>query len=173
MSLTDGQVHDLTLYALDWDHKGRSEEIQVISATTGAVLDTETISSFSNGEYLQWAVSGNVVIKVTALGGSSAVISGLFLDSPRSTPNSLIQINGSAEGNWIGSFGSLGEYLAGQNPALPAYATATISGALTWNWASSTTDVRGLQNPSGSGRSGRLVWVRVYHRCERAGRPEL
>ena len=80
VSLTDGQVHDLALYAVDWDHKGRSEQIQVISAATGSVLDTETISSFAGGAYLQWAVSGNVVIKVTNLGPANAVISGLFLD---------------------------------------------------------------------------------------------
>ena len=157
MNLTDGQVHDLTLYAIDWDHEGRSEQIQVINASTGSVLDIETISSFSGGEYLQWAVSGDVVIKVTNLGSSNAVISGLFLDGVQSATNNLVQMNGSAEGNWIGTFGSLGEYLAGRNPALPADASVTISGASTWDWALSTSDVRGLQNPSGSGRSS-VAW---------------
>ncbi len=52
----------------------------MINASTGVVLDTETISSFSGGDYLQWAVSGNVIIKVTNLAGPSAVISGLFFD---------------------------------------------------------------------------------------------
>jgi hypothetical protein len=86
VKLGDGLAHDLALYALDWDRAGRSEQIQVISAATGAVLDTETVSSFSGGEYLQWSVSGHVVIKVTNLGPGNAVLSGLFLDhalSPR------------------------------------------------------------------------------------------
>jgi hypothetical protein len=64
---------------------GRSEQVQLIDAATGGVLDTETISSFSGGEYLQWAVSGNVLIKVTDLSGPSAVISSLFLDSSTKT----------------------------------------------------------------------------------------
>ena len=69
--------------------QGRSEQIQIINAATGTVLDTETISSFSAGtSTLQWAVTGNVVFTVTSLAGPNAVISGLFFDPPpSSTPN--------------------------------------------------------------------------------------
>jgi serine protease len=83
VTFADGQTHDLSLYALDWDgNNTRSEQIQLISAATGAVLDTEKIASFSAGVYLEWAVTGNVVIKVTKLGGANAVLSGLFIDAP-------------------------------------------------------------------------------------------
>ena len=58
VNLTDGQIHDLELYFLDWCQPGRSEQVQISNATTGAVLDTETISSFSTGVYLDWAVAG-------------------------------------------------------------------------------------------------------------------
>ena len=58
VNLTDGQTHDLELYFLDWDNKGRIEQVQISNAATGAVLDTETISSFSTGVYLDWAVAG-------------------------------------------------------------------------------------------------------------------
>jgi PKD repeat protein len=79
VNLTDGQVHPVSLYALDWDSQGRSERIQVLNASSGAVLNTQTISSFSGGEYLTWNVSGHVQFKVTSLGGNSAVVSGLFI----------------------------------------------------------------------------------------------
>ena len=49
VDLTDGQAHDLALYAVDWTDAGRSEQIQITNASTGAVLDTETISSFVGG----------------------------------------------------------------------------------------------------------------------------
>ena len=52
VNLADGQTHDLELYFLDWDSKGRSEQVQISNAATGTVLATETISSFSNGVYL-------------------------------------------------------------------------------------------------------------------------
>ncbi len=96
VNMGDGQTHDLALYAVDLDGKGRSEQIQIINPLTGAVLDTETISSFSGGVYLQWAVSGDVEINVTNLGPVNAVVSGLFLDAPPSVPSDLVNINGTA-----------------------------------------------------------------------------
>jgi hypothetical protein len=44
------------------------------------VLDTRSVSSFTNGEYLQWAISGSVAIKVSRVSGANAVVSGLFFD---------------------------------------------------------------------------------------------
>jgi hypothetical protein len=93
VNFTDGQTHELALYALDFDQKSRSEQIQISSASTGSVLDTETVSSFSGGVYLQWAISGNVVIKVTRTAGPNAVISGLFFD-PNSQPADTLSVSG-------------------------------------------------------------------------------
>ena len=79
LNLTDGQVHKVSLYAVDFDSTVRNEQIQILDATTGVVLDTETLSSFHGGEYLSWNLSGNVVIRVTNLNAkSNAVVSGLF-----------------------------------------------------------------------------------------------
>ena len=80
VNLTDGQAHNLTVYAVDFDDQGLNEQIQILSAATGAVLDTKTLWSFSGGVYLQWVVSGNILIKVTNLSGPDAVLSGLFFD---------------------------------------------------------------------------------------------
>ena len=82
VNLTDGQTHDLTLYAVDWNTQNRSELIQIVNASTGSVLDSRRISSFSEGIYLQWAVSGNIKVVVTDVGGPDAVLSGLFFDAP-------------------------------------------------------------------------------------------
>ena len=67
LNLNDGQSHLVSLYAVDWDNKGRSEEVQIIDPTTGKILDTEAIGHFQGGAYLTWNLSGNVVIKVTNL----------------------------------------------------------------------------------------------------------
>src|SRR5271157_5205864 len=76
VNLTDGQAHDLELYFLDWDNKGRAEQIQ-ISTASGTVLDIESISSFTRGVYLDWQVSGDLVIKITRTAGANAVLNGL------------------------------------------------------------------------------------------------
>ena len=80
VNLTDGLTHDLALYLLDWGTTTRVEQVTITSAATGTVLDTETVSSFHSGVYLQWMVRGNVVITITKTGGNNAVLSGLFLD---------------------------------------------------------------------------------------------
>jgi PKD repeat protein/methionine-rich copper-binding protein CopC len=79
VNLTDGQMHPVSLYAVDWDWTSRSEQIQALNGSTGAVLDTRTISGFHGGEYLTWDVSGYVKFKVTLLDGVNAVVSGLFI----------------------------------------------------------------------------------------------
>jgi subtilase family serine protease len=78
VNLTDGNLHQIALYAVDWDASGRSETIQVVDANSNAVLDTRTVSSFSNGEYLVWNISGHVKINVIWTGGVNAVVSGVF-----------------------------------------------------------------------------------------------
>jgi PKD repeat protein len=78
VNLTDGLVHPVSLYAMDWDSTSRSERIDLLDGS-GAVLDTRTIASFSGGEYVTWNISGHVQFKVTMLAGANAVISGLFL----------------------------------------------------------------------------------------------
>jgi hypothetical protein len=82
VNLTDGQTHQLALYLLDWDQYGggRSEEVQILDATTGNVLSTENVSNFANGEYLVWDVSGDIAVRITNLNSSSnAALNGLFL----------------------------------------------------------------------------------------------
>jgi hypothetical protein len=89
VDLTDGQAHNLELYFIDWDSSTRAEQIQISNASTGTVLSTQTITSFNSGVYLDWTVSGNLLITInnTSATGANAVLSGLFLDpSPTSPP---------------------------------------------------------------------------------------
>ena len=54
INLTDGQSHRVSIYALDWDLSGRSERVDVVDPSTGTVLDSRTIPSFTGGVYLSW-----------------------------------------------------------------------------------------------------------------------
>src|SRR5262249_44811742 len=46
VNLGDRNAHDLELYFDDWDNRGRAETVQVSDAVSGAVLSTQSISSF-------------------------------------------------------------------------------------------------------------------------------
>ena len=81
VNLTDGNAHQIALYALDWDSSQRAETIRVRDAVTGTVLDSRTVSagsSFHNGEYLVWNVQGHVHFQIIENSGANAVISGVF-----------------------------------------------------------------------------------------------
>ena len=111
------------------------------------------ISSFTGGVYLDWEVSGNVVITVTRLAGPNAVLSGLFFDPPRPAPTSsatasLVKTDTTTQGNWIGTYGSQGYNVIGNAASYPTYATVTPTGQSTYTWAASTTDPRALQTPA-------------------------
>jgi hypothetical protein len=153
VNLTDGQAHRLALYAVDWPDRGIQEQIQVTDGATGNVLDTETLSSFAGGAYLQWSVTGHVRIQVTLLVGPTCIISGLFLDPPPPGTAAFVREDTTTQGTWIDAYGSQGYDLAVAGASLPSYAAVGLTGASTTTWAASTTDVRALQNPGGSGRS--------------------
>ena len=140
VNLNDGQSHVLSLYACDWDSKGRSEQIQISDAATGAVLDTESISSFSGGVYLTWAVGGNVAITVTKQAGPNAVLTGIFFDPPgTSQPSSITDSStqpgiaaqakaiGSSSGPAPSGIGTL-DFLGDTGPAIPG-TTKTVARA--------------------------------------------
>jgi uncharacterized protein YjdB len=78
LNLTDGNSHEISFYALDWDYRGRLETIQVQDASTGFPLYTTSTYNFVQGAYLVWNISGHVKIVVTYLGGVSASVSGVF-----------------------------------------------------------------------------------------------
>jgi hypothetical protein len=166
VNLIDGQTHDVSLYVIDWPSVGRSEQIQLTNAYTGAVLNTQTLSSFSGGDYLQWALSGNVVITFTCEAGPNAVVSGLFFDPPSAPPPpgtaSLVRKDATTQGSWISAYGSQGYNVIGDSSAYPSYATVTPSGQSSYTWAASTTDPRGLQNPGGSGRTAQCWYASTF-----------
>ncbi len=75
-----GPVAMLFLYALDWDHAGRSERVEIWDNMSTNLLASQDLSWFDSGRYQGWCLKGNVQIKVIRTGGPNAVMSGLFFD---------------------------------------------------------------------------------------------
>jgi hypothetical protein len=167
VNLTDGQAHDLALYFLDFDSRGRSEQVQISNAATGAVLDTETVSSFSAGVYLQWAVTGNVLITITNKVGINAVLSGLFFDpTPTQAPTptitataAFVKPDPTTQGNGIGIDGTQGDDVIGTLASQPGYAAMAPAAASAYTWVASTAAPQVLQaaREAGSRRIGQSL----------------
>ena len=78
INLTDGQAHDVTFYSVDWDSFARAQRFDVYDAATGALLATQSISNFRNGQYTAWRLTGRVRVRVTKTAGNNAVVNGVF-----------------------------------------------------------------------------------------------
>jgi alpha-L-rhamnosidase len=80
INFLDANSHSVAFYCLDWDARNRAERFDIIDLATGTVLDSRTVSGFSNGQYLIWNLHGNVRVRVTLIGGDNAVVSGMFFN---------------------------------------------------------------------------------------------
>jgi hypothetical protein len=162
--LTDGKVHQVAAYLLDYDgSNGRSENVQVLDDATGTVLDSRTVSGFSGGKYVVWNLSGNVTLRFTNNGGPNspnAVLSGLFFGTatPPVGSASFVTTDTTTAGYWNRVYGAGGFDLAGDpsanNPSLPSYATVTMTGATSYVWNPSTTPLRALLKAAAGSNDG-------------------
>ena len=122
--------------------------MQISNAATGAVLSTQTVSSFAGGDYLQWTVSGNVAITITRVSGptpcSAACSSTRFLAA---TAPLAHQADTTTRGTGSGPTASQGYDVIGNAASLPSYATVTPRASRATPGAS-TTDPRALQTPA-------------------------
>ncbi|MBU1042877.1 MAG: immunoglobulin domain-containing protein [Candidatus Omnitrophica bacterium] len=83
VSITDGQTQQVGIYCLDWSSTARRQTVQILDAGNQAVLDTQVINtSFDDGIYLVWNISGSVIIRLIKTSGDNAVISGVFFGGP-------------------------------------------------------------------------------------------
>jgi len=167
MNFTDRAFHPVALYALDWDSLGRSETIQILDANTNAVLDTRTISNFSNGVYLIWNLYGNVTITVTTTNTANAAISGVFFgevtasgsgtnpNSAGSTPSgtvSFVTLDSTTQGNWQGVYGADGYFVADDSENMPTCATFDMQNQFNYVWDPNGVETRDLERASEPGR---------------------
>jgi hypothetical protein len=80
LNFSDTASHQVAIYCLDWDG-GRAETIDIVDASSSAVLDSRAVSNFVDGQYLVWNISGHVTMRFTSTGAHNAVVSGLFFDA--------------------------------------------------------------------------------------------
>jgi len=81
LNFTDGAQHQLAVYCLDY-YTGalRTQALSILDGATNSVMDTQNVSTFQNGKYLVWNLSGHVILRGTNTSSINAVFSGLFFD---------------------------------------------------------------------------------------------
>ena len=157
LNLTGGQPHQVALYFVDWDSGGRGQTVTIFDQATGVQLDSRSISSFVNGTYLVWTITGHVTVQIACTAGRNAVLSGIFLGgapTPVSTSATVtyLDTDTTSQGSWKTSYGGDGFNVLGDVASYPAYAAVTPAGQSYWLWTASTTDPRALQKSSAAAR---------------------
>jgi hypothetical protein len=159
VNLTDGQPHKVSIYALDWDSTERIEKVEVLDATTFAVLDTRIIGGFNNGTYLSWILQGHTQLRVTRLSGDNAVLSAIFIEpAPDSTSATFVGQDTATGGNWKGKYGAQGIWLQGDARNMPGFVLSSVTDALNYMWAASTSDPRALSKAGSSTDRVAAAW---------------
>ena len=162
VSTLSGVYETVALYFLDWDTTTRAQKITISDASTNTVIGSPySISSFRDGVYMVFKMTGNLVITVAPADGLygpqsiSPVLSGVFFGpgGPGGTTTTtvtstaqavLLQTDSVTQGAWPNAYGSTG-YLIANGPSVnPANATASVNGAFNYTWANLTNDPRAL-----------------------------
>lgn len=158
LQFQDDATHQVSLYFVDYDRAGREQRLEILDQSTGNRIEEATISDFGNGVWVSYNLSGRVSIKVTRLAGPNAVLSGVFFDPVTANSAEFVEADSTSSGTWKGVYGSAGQTIAMENPALPSYATVNFTGADDGYWAVTTSDPAALQKPSASSRVA-SAWV--------------
>src|SRR6202040_1426784 len=69
INLTDSQTHQLALYLWDLENSGRAETITIVNPSTNAILASQPMSSFKDGVYAVFNISGHVQVKFSYTAG--------------------------------------------------------------------------------------------------------
>jgi hypothetical protein len=78
LAFNDQNTHQVAIYLIDWDRvHNRTEKVEIVDANN-KVLDSRSVASFAQGQYLVWNLSGRVKIRVTNTNPMNAVVSGIF-----------------------------------------------------------------------------------------------
>ena len=86
LDLQDTNIHELALYACDYEHYGRATvSFYNYDPTTnkiGSLLGQQAMLNFQKGRYLLWDIHGPVAVEITNMPntGPSCVLSGIFTD---------------------------------------------------------------------------------------------
>lgn len=64
VGVSDGRSHRIALYFCDWTRSGRSITVEALDAATGAVLDSRSLTNYSEGIYLVYNYQGRILFRI-------------------------------------------------------------------------------------------------------------
>jgi hypothetical protein len=124
VNCTGNSNHQIALYFVDWDNRGRRLAAEMFDANTlNLIAPVEVITNFYGGAYLVYAYTNSVKFRIDQARGDNAVLSGIFFDpAPTNTAPVLGTIT-----NKYAYVGQTVQFTASATDAQSAYQTLTFS----------------------------------------------
>jgi subtilisin family serine protease len=142
------ETRRISFYFADYDNKKRQQLVQIVDAQTGEELHAQIVSNFRDGKYVVFDLTGDVEVRISRLSGPSAVVSGIFFDTPQPEPGLAVGVDRVTQGQWKNQYGTEGVFVVGQSTAFPSVAGVNVVGATQQNVKSRTSKKAALQNPT-------------------------
>src|SRR5690606_39921737 len=96
----------ISFYFADYDNKKRQQLVQIVDAKTGEELHAQIVSNFRDGKYVVFDLTGDVEVRISRLSGPSAVVSGIFFDTPQPEPGLAVGVDRVTQGQWKNQYRS-------------------------------------------------------------------
>jgi len=144
INCTGTSNHQIALYFVDWDNKGRRLAVEMFDANSlNLIAPVEVVTNYVGGKYLVYTYTNSVKFRIDQVRGDNAVLSGIFFDpAPANTAPVLGVISN--------------QYLyAGQPVQFTATATDAQSAYQTLAFSLSNAPAGASINPS----TGAFSWV--------------
>ena len=82
--------YNVSFYFLDWDNRGREISVEMFDATTlNLIAPVKIVRNCNGGAYLTYSYNKSAKFRINIVRGDNAVLSGIFFDSPTSTPTGV------------------------------------------------------------------------------------
>jgi len=86
--------YNVSFYFLDWDNRGREISVEMFDATTlNLIAPVKIVRNCNGGAYLTYSYNKSAKFRINIVRGDNAVLSGIFFDSPTSTPTGVNSIH--------------------------------------------------------------------------------
>lgn len=79
LNVVDGASRVLAVYFVAYNSPSSQQRVEIRDGVSNALLDTQTLTSFDQGKWLVWNVTGHITINVIPLGGAIGEVNGVFL----------------------------------------------------------------------------------------------
>lgn len=86
VSIKETHDYKISLYFLDWDHKGRKIAVEMFDAETlKLIAPVKIVENSVGGAYLTYSYNKSVKFRINMVRGDNAVLSGIFFDTTLSS----------------------------------------------------------------------------------------